>query len=110
ADASSSDSRAASVSVNSRQVHESSRIANDAVRQAERTDSRISDLSRAAGRIGDVIKLITAVAEQTNLLALNATIEAARAGEAGKGLAVVAQGVQELPSQAPQADRESRRQ
>ena len=80
----------ASVGEISRQVQESTRIAGDAVRQAELTDSRIAELTRAAGRIGDVVKLITAIAEQTNLLALNATIEAARAGAAGKGFAVVA--------------------
>jgi len=86
-----------------RQVQESSRIAAEAVKQAERTDSRIAELSQAAGRIGDVVKLITAVAEQTNLLALNATIEAARAGEAGKGFAVVAQEVKALAGQTAKA-------
>jgi methyl-accepting chemotaxis protein len=86
-----------------RQVHGSSTIAADAVRQAEKTDARIVELSKAAGRIGDVVKLITAIAEQTNLLALNATIEAARAGEAGKGFAVVAQEVKALAAQTAKA-------
>jgi len=102
------DEMAASVDEISRQVQESSRIANDAVAQAERTDARIADLSQAAGRIGDVIKLITAIAEQTNLLALNATIEAARAGAAGKGFAVVAQEVKQLASQTAKATDEIR--
>jgi methyl-accepting chemotaxis protein len=86
-----------------RQVHEASRVAGDAVRQAEQTDSNIAELSRAAGRIGDVVKLITAVAEQTNLLALNATIEAARAGDAGRGFAVVASEVKTLAAQTAKA-------
>src|SRR5262249_48870076 len=64
---------------------ESSKIAAVAAKQASTPDARISELSSAAGRIGDVVKLITAIAEQTNLLALNATIEAARAGDAGRG-------------------------
>ena len=96
----------ASVGEISRQVQESTRIAREAVTQAEHTDSRIAELTRAAGRIGDVVKLITDIAEQTNLLALNATIEAARAGTAGKGFAVVAQEVKALAAQTSKATSE----
>jgi methyl-accepting chemotaxis protein len=101
--ATATDEMSSSVNEISRQVQESSRIAGDAVKQAQKTDARIAELSQAAGRIGDVVKLITAIAEQTNLLALNATIEAARAGEAGKGFAVVAQEVKALASQTAKA-------
>jgi methyl-accepting chemotaxis protein len=89
-----------------RQVQESTRIASEAVAQAKETDGRIHALSQAAGRIGDVVKLITAIAEQTNLLALNATIEAARAGDAGRGFAVVASEVKALASQTAKATEE----
>ncbi len=101
--ASASEEMAGSITEISRQVQESSRIAAEAVKQAEKTDARINDLSQAANRIGDVVKLITAIAEQTNLLALNATIEAARAGEAGRGFAVVAQEVKALAAQTAKA-------
>jgi len=86
-----------------RQVLESRRIATEAVKQAETTNARMTELSRSATRIGDVVKLITSVADQTNLLALNATIEAARAGSAGKGFAVVAQEVKALAAQTSKA-------
>jgi methyl-accepting chemotaxis protein len=101
--ASAAEEMSASVTEISRQVHASSRIAGDAVKQAERTDARINELSQAAGRIGDVVKLITEIAEQTNLLALNATIEAARAGESGRGFAVVASEVKALAAQTAKA-------
>ena len=101
--ASAAEEMSASVTEISRQVHDSSRIAGEAVQQAERTDVRINELLKAAGRIGDVVKLITAIAEQTNLLALNATIEAARAGESGRGFAVVASEVKALAAQTAKA-------
>jgi methyl-accepting chemotaxis protein len=104
--AAATDEMTASVGEISRQMHESSKIAADAVTQASKTDARIAALSQSAGRIGDVVKLITAIAEQTNLLALNATIEAARAGEAGRGFAVVAQEVKALAAQTAKATEE----
>jgi methyl-accepting chemotaxis protein len=90
----------------SRQAKESSRMSTLAVKQAETTDDRIVELSRAAQRIGTVVRLIADVAAQTNLLALNATIEAARAGETGKGFAVVAQEVKALAAQTAKATEE----
>jgi len=86
-----------------RQVRESARIAGEAVDQAQRTNDRVSELSKAANRIGDVVELINTIAGQTNLLALNATIEAARAGEAGRGFAVVASEVKALAEQTAKA-------
>jgi methyl-accepting chemotaxis protein len=101
--ASATEEMASSVGEIGRQVQESNKIAIDAVRQAQATDAQIGELAQAASRIGDVVKLITAVAEQTNLLALNATIEAARAGDAGRGFAVVASEVKALAGQTAKA-------
>jgi methyl-accepting chemotaxis protein len=92
-----------SVTEISRQVQESARMAGDAVDQARTTNDRVGELSKAAGRIGDVVELINTIAGQTNLLALNATIEAARAGDAGRGFAVVASEVKALAEQTAKA-------
>ncbi|WP_315719176.1 MULTISPECIES: HAMP domain-containing methyl-accepting chemotaxis protein [unclassified Bradyrhizobium] len=101
--ASATEQMASSVTEISRQVQESARIANDAVGQARSTTGRVSELSKAATRIGDVVELINTIAGQTNLLALNATIEAARAGDAGRGFAVVASEVKALAEQTAKA-------
>jgi methyl-accepting chemotaxis protein len=101
--AASTEEMASSVTEIGRQVQESARMAGDAVGQARTTTERVSELSKAATRIGDVVELINTIAGQTNLLALNATIEAARAGEAGRGFAVVASEVKALAEQTAKA-------
>ncbi len=97
---------ASSVDEIGRQVHESARIAVDAVKLAQGADTRIGSLSEAAAKIGNVVDLINKIAGQTNLLALNATIEAARAGDAGRGFAVVAAEVKSLAEQTSKATSE----
>jgi methyl-accepting chemotaxis protein len=101
--ASATEELSSSVTEISRQVQESARIAGEAVGQARNTNDQVSELSKAAARIGDVVELINTIAGQTNLLALNATIEAARAGEAGRGFAVVASEVKALAEQTAKA-------
>jgi methyl-accepting chemotaxis protein len=104
--ASATEEMASSIHEIGRRVVDSNRIADEAVEQTKQTDARMTELSNAANRIGDVTQLITTIAEQTNLLALNATIEAARAGDAGRGFAVVAQEVKALASQTAKATSE----
>jgi len=89
-----------------RQVGQSTKIAGQAVDEANRTNASVQGLSAAAQKIGAVVKLISDIASQTNLLALNATIEAARAGDAGKGFAVVASEVKSLANQTAKATEE----
>jgi methyl-accepting chemotaxis protein len=84
-------------------VSQSQTIANNAMEEAQRTDSTVQALSVDAQKIGDITRLIQNIAEQTNLLALNATIEAARAGDAGRGFAVVASEVKSLATQTSKA-------
>ncbi len=82
---------------------DAARVATQAVKVADATNTTIEKLGESSVAIGKVIKVITTIAQQTNLLALNATIEAARAGEAGKGFAVVANEVKELAKETARA-------
>jgi methyl-accepting chemotaxis protein len=93
----------ASIHEISRQVAQSTRIADESKVKAAGANAQVKKLDEAAQRIGEVIGLIQEIAEQTNLLALNATIESARAGEAGKGFAVVASEVKNLANQTARA-------
>ena len=104
--AAASEELANSIDEIARQVEQSTIVARKAVQEADRTNTSVTELSRLADRIGEVVNLIQDIAEQTNLLALNATIEAARAGEAGKGFAVVASEVKALANQTAKATEE----
>ncbi len=101
--ASGAEELAHSVSEISRQVVHALEITNEAVKQADHTNTTITTLLAATQKIGEVVDLINSIAAQTNLLALNATIEAARAGEAGRGFAVVASEVKNLATQTSKA-------
>ncbi len=104
--ASAAEELSASVREITGQTTQSSAAARNAVAQTDEAGRDIAELVEAAGKIGDVVKLINDIAEQTNLLALNATIEAARAGDAGKGFAVVASEVKSLANQTASATQE----
>lgn len=67
---------------------------------------KLMQLAEQAGKMTDIVKLITGITQQTSILSLNASIEAARAGEAGRGFAVVASEISSLASQTSEATNE----
>ena len=60
----------------------------------------MNELHMQAGKMNEIVGLITSIANKTSMLALNASIEAARAGgEAGASFSVVAEQVTDLSDQ-----------
>ena len=60
------------------------------------SNSKIQDLVKVIGEIGEKTSIIDEIVFQTKLLSFNASVEAERAGEHGRGFAVVAQEVGNL--------------
>jgi len=80
-----------------------SQLVSDANQKLAEMITSMAEITRSAGKIDKIIKVIDEIAFQTNILALNAAVEAARAGDAGMGFAVVADEVRNLAQRSAQA-------
>ncbi|OSN07698.1 methyl-accepting chemotaxis protein [Lonsdalea iberica] len=101
------------VKMNAENVHQASKLAQDASTVARKggeiTDEVVgtmNDITTSSRKIADITSVINGIAFQTNILALNAAVEAARAGEQGRGFAVVAGEVRNLAQRSAQAAKE----
>lgn len=85
-------------------------MAEGALRQTERIENLLDQLTEASEIINRIIieiqentDLSLEISQETKYLALNARIEASRAGAAGRGFAVVAEDIRSLSDQSKQA-------